>query len=274
MPDRLNVALLSVNRTISQEAFEALFTVNAVAVHEHPQATYRYESMPLVRRVFLDVDDTRDDIDDWYDITSAQIGDIVRHLTTAHPKLQSIEIDQRTLEVDTVREMVEHSSFCRGLRCVDIGLFEVFPQERLAFTIWVRNDMLMYALPRAKELLAKGLDTLYEMWRDRGLYVSTRSMQYTRELDFAIYLGGYEILAEHLFWGDAFRQRSAADLQALGRIMTDTCLRAYVNEIPASAKPPLIPVRLSEITADDYGSETLEWASDVLGVGVHNMEYQ
>ena len=264
---RLNVALLTVNRRISQEAREALLKVNTIVVHRKPKdSLYRYKNLDQVRSVLFDPPLQGDQV---LDSSPHALDNLVKHLLQTHPKLQSVAISEESLPgAHTVREFVDSSSLCRDFKCVDLGLFEVQPLKDIGCKVWIQHTTLSRLLYRSRRLLSRNVTALLARWRDiryRGRFGAPLS---ERAIFFTLWLRVFELLAEADLWPEAVDQRARQELAKLHTFATCCELERFAQKMPTSARPPTKHVKLSKVNAEESSSETLEWASEIMGKGI------
>ena len=267
-PHRLNVALLTVNRQISREAEEALFTVNTVVTRRYPTPPdYLYQHHDQIRRMkfgsYL--------CDQLFHAGGYDIVAALRHMCAAHPKLQSVNIATELLaeELTTVREFVgRHTDLC-ALRFIDIGLYDAQLAGEATCKVIFEDLEIIELLPPSKKLLAQGLVGVQEKWRKAsGLCFGDRK---SRETLLAFFLGCYEIYREEDYNPDAFARRSTAE-----KTIVEQHGDRLLYQFPATTpfKSMLLPddVELVNVNAGEHPPELVEWASNFIGFGIRNLD--
>ena len=267
---RFNVALLRVSRRISQEALEALCTVNTVVVRQYTEGEYRYAHLDKIRHVILRLDLTNYN-DQGIDSSFCKA---VRGIAAAHPSLQTMVMSSGALpyQQTTVREFIDQNPFCRTLRCIDIGVFEAEPVAGIRCKFVFENESLRDALPVSKALLSNGLVDVADEWSALWKpFAKPTSKQKTREYMLAMWLGAYEIIRDAIHRPDALEHRDVMELAA-----AEWHVHEYhyfdTPDMPFTNRFLPDDVKLVDVNKDDHSQELLAWASEYIGLGATQWE--
>ena len=267
---RLDVALLTVNRQISEEAQEALFTFNTVAneylygaLHHHDYASCKNIRYILLRQKYYDDNGILEP-------PYRDLSDAIKLAASNLPNLRSIVVSCRELACCTpVGALVECIPLCQDLRCIDLGIYEALPAENIQCKIRFENIHLLRLLPASKKLLSKGLVKVHEAWRP--VSEAFGRTEEREEILLAIWLSYYEVVRESIYEPDAFAKRSIEEK----KIMSDFIHRGHYERSEYRAfkhNPWPSDVRLAEITATGSSPELLEWATEYISMGISNLE--
>lgn len=264
VPDRFNAALFTVSHQVSQEAQDAFYEVNAIAIRSCPPAC---SELQLVRHI------------EYKSYTSAiVIGNpdgFISCVTEAFfhcPRLQSITVASEHISKKglTVRQHLLGNNSCADMKADRIGLFEIVPKVKLGGRLWFKNFELTTAIPQAQALTSSF--TISEL---NLLIMRSACDEYVGHiasddiLRFAFWLRCYEALRRSKKDPSSAATMTSADSACLqefehglfsisGGLYTTPTLPDHHEQLPDSVSLPELSL------AAGHSTELLEWASELL----------
>lgn len=271
---RLNTALLTVNRQISSEAEEALYSANCLVVYGPEQLADpdKYKGLRHIRY--------------GHTLTHGSLRDVmhfIKRIIITLPKLKTILMVALALgqDIQWYYNPVKYFRTARDkfdIQCIELGLFEILPSDSFDGKIYLEYAELRRTLPRSLEILSQyEIPTLLQQAYTlpcRGPYTHRQTL----ELGLPLWMETCDFVREE-YNLSMHPGRSADDINNLHIVSKSWFdmlgqLEESIMEMMSTFLP--LDVKLKDVYAVKPSAAFLEGMTELLSYGVadalHNHE--